>query len=94
MKSLQASQEQIRRERLDAMIEGRIGVLFQRLPMLSGFIVQEDLMIAEVASHSWPGHVPEADLHMQIADALAEIVEERSDAMELLRGRTFARAFQ
>jgi hypothetical protein len=94
MKTLQATQEQIRRERLDALIAGRIAALFRRLPVLSGFVVQDDLMIAEVATHSWPGHAVDADIHVQIADALGDIVEERPDAVELLRGRTFARAIQ
>ena len=93
MKILQASEQQIRRGRLEAMIDGRIAALFQQLPMLSGFVVQEDLLIAEVAVHSWPG-TPDADVYVRIADALSEIVEERREAVELLRGRTFARTLQ
>jgi hypothetical protein len=91
VKILQASQEQIRRGRLDALIEGRIAALFRRLPMLSGFVVQEDLLIAEVAIQSWAGAAPDADIHLQIVDALKHLVEERPDAVDLLRGRTFAR---
>lgn len=37
MKAFQAKQQQIRRERVEAAIEGRIAALFRRLPMLYGF---------------------------------------------------------
>jgi hypothetical protein len=94
MKTFQDRQQQIRRERVEAVIEGRIGSLFQRLPMLCGFALEADLQPAEVSVHSWPGYVAGEDLYNEIVNALADLVDERPDAVELLRGRTFARAIQ
>jgi len=94
MKTFQDRQQQIRRERVEAVIEGRIGSLFQRLPMLCGFLVQDELQVSEVAVDAWPGYTAGPDLYLEIADTLAGIVDERPDATPLLCGRTFARTLQ
>ncbi len=94
MKTSQDRQQQIRRERVEALIDGRIAALFGRLPMLCGFAIEADLQLAEVSVHSWPGYVAGEDLYGEIVTALADLVDERPDAVELLRGRTFARALQ
>jgi hypothetical protein len=94
MKISQSRQQEIRRERVEAVIEGRIGALFRRIPELSGFSVQQDLQPVEVAVHSWPGYSAGEDLYMEIVTALTDLVEERVEVAELLRGRTFARRLQ
>jgi len=94
MKISQSRQQEIRRERVEAVIEGRIGALFRRIPELSGFSIQQDLQPTEVAVHSWPGYVAGEDLYVEIVTALANLVEERTEVADLLRGRTFARQLQ
>jgi hypothetical protein len=94
MKISQSREQQIRRERVEAVIEGRIGVLFRRIPELCGFSIRQDLQPVEVAVHSWPGYTAGEDLYMEIVSALAGLVEERAEIAELLRGRTFARQLQ
>jgi len=94
MKTSQDRQQQIRRERVEAVIDGRIAALFGRLPMLCGFALEADLRPAEVSVHSWPGYVAGEDLYSEIVTELADLVDERPDAAELLGGRTFARALQ
>jgi hypothetical protein len=59
--------------------------------MLSGFSLRQDLEFADVAVHTWPGYTAGADLYQDLVETLAELAEERPDAVELLRGRTFAR---
>ena len=49
---------------------------------------------SDVAISAWPGYTADADLYGEIADALAELADESPDALELLRGRTFARTLQ
>ena len=93
MKTSQDRQQQIRRERVEAVIEGRIGSLFQRLPMLCGFAMADDLDVTNVTIQTWPGYIAGADLYGEIANAVVDLVEERPDVIELLQGRTFARAF-
>jgi hypothetical protein len=71
----------------------RIATLFQRLPMLAGFCIESDLSVAEVSLHTWPGWSPSEAVREEIGRALADLVDERPDSAELLRGRTFARSF-
>lgn len=70
-----------------------VSTLFQRYPALCGFSVKEDLSFSNVACH--PALVgDEAQiLCEEISAALSELVEERPEAAELLRGRTLARMF-
>jgi hypothetical protein len=61
---------------------------------LCGFSLRQDLQPAEVAVHSWPGYVAGEELYGDIIATLADLIEERPDAAELLRGRSFARQLQ
>ena len=79
---------------MEAIVDGQIGALFRRLPILHGFSVQQDLQPAEVVIHSWPGYVASVDLYDEIVIALADLVAERPEAADLMRGRTFARHLQ
>jgi len=94
MKISQSRQQEIRRERVEAAIEDRIGALFRRIPELSGFSIRHDLQPAEVAVHSRPGYTAGEDLHTEIVTTLVDLVEERYEVADLLRGRTFARQLQ
>jgi len=69
MKTSQDRQQQIRRERVEALIDGRIAALFGRLPMLCGFALEADLQLAEVSVHSWPGYIAGEDLYDEIMTA-------------------------
>jgi len=83
---------QERSERL-AIFRARVAVLFERLPMLCGFHVTEDLGVVEVAVHGWPGWTPPGDLGRVLCAALEDLIEDNAeDTVDLLRGRTFARA--
>ena len=81
-------------QRARQIFDERMASLFDRLPMLSGFCVQDDLSVAEVAVDTWPGWNASAQLIEEIGRLLQDLVDERPDAVELLRGRTFARSFQ
>jgi hypothetical protein len=75
------------------MFRARVAVLFERLPMLCGFHVTEDLGVVEVAVHGWPGWPAPEDLGGVLCAALEDLVEDYAeDTVDLLRGRTFARA--
>jgi hypothetical protein len=76
-----------------ALFRARVAVVFERLPMLCGFHVTEDLSVVEVAVHGWPGCGPTGELNGEICAALEDLVVDRAkDTVDLLRGRTFARA--
>ena len=62
--------------------------------MLSGFWVHDDLSTTEVWLDTWPGWDPSAEVAGEIGRELEDLLDERPDAAELLRGRTFARSLQ
>jgi hypothetical protein len=90
MKASENLREEHRRH-AEAIVEEHVCALFRRLPMLSGFSLRHDLEFADVAVYTWPGYTAGADLYQDLVETLAELAEERPDAVELLRGRTFAR---
>ena len=93
MKASETRLQDERRSRAEAIVEEHVHALFRRQPMLSGFALRQDLEFADVAVYTWPGYSAGADLYEELAQTLADLAEERPDAVELLRGRTFARAF-
>jgi len=97
MKALSSNTQDIRGQRSQAMIEARVLELFRRIPPLLGFSVQEDLSIAGIELHAWPGYEWDKEFYDGVSDeistALVGLADERDDAAELMRGRTFARTF-
>jgi hypothetical protein len=92
MKASDTHLQEGRRSRIEAMVEERVDALFRRLPMLSGFSLRKDLEFADVAVQTWPGCSAGAEFYEELVQALADLAEERPEAVELMRGRTFARA--
>ena len=78
--------------RLEADLASCMEALYRDWPMLSGFAVREDLMLSEVACYPMLHASQTEDLFGAIAAALGELVEERPEAADLLRGRTFVRS--
>jgi hypothetical protein len=93
MKSSTQRSEELRRQHSQAVVEAHITAIFQRMPMLSGFSLRDDLEVTDIAISTWPAHTAEQGLYEDLLQALADLAEERPDAVEVLRGRTFARAF-
>ena len=93
MKPSQNRLSEKRRQHSQAIVEKHLDALFRRVPMLSGFTLRQDLEVTDVAVYTWPGYTAGEDLYEDLIHALADLTDERPDAVELLRGRTFARAF-
>jgi hypothetical protein len=91
MKASETRLHESRRSRAEAVVEEHVDALFRRLPMLSAFSLGEDLEFADVVIHTWPGYTAGAEFYQELVEVLAELAEERPDAVELMRGRTFAR---
>jgi hypothetical protein len=81
------------RQQDEAFVTRHVLALFQRMPMLCGFRLQRDLKLTDVTVHTWPGYTVGEKFYEDLMQALADLVEERPEAVLLLRGRTFARAF-
>ena len=107
MRELQGRTEERRQDAAAAELTDKVVGLFARWPALDGFSIQDPatlskdrvgasldgaLCIADVVVRTWPGYGPGKGLCEDIADAMLELLEERPEASELLRGITFARA--
>jgi len=75
----------------EAIVVRHLHQLFQRMPMLSGFWLQHDLKLAELSIFSWPGCSADHNLYEEVMQSLIDLAEEHPDAVQLMRGRTFAR---
>jgi hypothetical protein len=92
MKTHEQRQIEARREHTEAIVAQHVSKLFQRLPMLSGFWLGPDLELAEVSIFAWPGFNAGSDVYDEVMQSLVDLGEERPEAMQLIRGRSFARA--
>jgi hypothetical protein len=75
----------------EADIQAFVDGLFRRWPALVGFSIPDagELALGELETQPWnplPG-----EILVEVADALLEFLDEEPEALELLRGRTFAR---
>ena len=80
----------------DHPIEASINALFRRCPTLCGFTVRDEasqLFVTGVSVYPCSGLAAPGELWSEIMATLAELVDECPEAGELLRERTFARAF-
>lgn len=78
--------------RTEAGLETFVEALFSRFPGLLGFSVQDaegELVLADMETQPWSAQPQE--ILGDVAVALLDLVDEEPDALELLRGRTFAR---
>lgn len=78
----------------EAIVQSKVSELFQRMPLLAGFHVADDMALIEIEFERLPGFTPSEEIYEEIASALLEALDERADALELLRNRTFARTLQ
>ena len=90
---------------LEAALNERIDAIFERVPALCGFSIAERLVCEDVAENSreWElyvcavaaypqlGEVQQQDFIGEISGALADLLQQRPQAADLLPGRTFAR---
>ena len=74
-------------------VQDVVNTLFQRYPTLCGFSVKEDMSFSNVACHPALASEEAELLCEEISATLHELMEERPEAAELLRGRTLARTF-
>ena len=92
MKPTEQCLNETRRQRIEAIVARHVYKLFQRLPALCGFWLRPDLELAELSVFTWPGCTEGPDLYDEVMQALVDLADERPDAVQLMRGRTFARA--
>ena len=75
-------------------LEAKLDLLFGRCSDLCGFSVRsegDELFVSDVSISPRLGAEQYGEIFQDIAATLSELLEERPEAGELLRGRTFAR---
>ena len=92
--------------RVERELSARIWAVFGSFPDLCGFSLQDrtglpdyidasslrdELFVAELGFSTPVSEVEYDEAYRLISDAVADIVSERPEALDLLRGRTFAR---
>jgi hypothetical protein len=82
--------KEVRCRHTEAIVAIHVGELFHRLPMLGGFWLRPDFEV-EGISLTEPGAAARRDLYDKVMLWLIELAEERPEAVNLMRGRTFAR---
>jgi len=92
MKPSEQRLSEARRQHTEAIVERHLSELFQRLPMLAGFWLRPDLELEELSVSTWPGYTAGRELYDEVMQSLVELAEERPEALQLMRGRTLARA--
>ena len=92
MKPSEQRLREARRQHTEAIVAQHLHKLFQRLPMLSGFWLRPDLEVTELSVFTWPGCTAGRALYDEVMQSLVALAEERPEAVQLIRGRTFARA--
>jgi hypothetical protein len=91
MKPYEERLSEMRRQHTEALVARHMRQLFQRLPMLSGFWLRPDLTVAELSVFAWPSHYAAQGASEEVMLSLIELAEECPEAVQLMRGRTFAR---
>ncbi len=109
MKALQHRTRDVERHRLQADLDARLEMIFHSCQSLCGFSValrpipstdgeagvpECELFVSGVDAYpALGGGESEQRLRVEISAALADLLEERPEAAELLPGRTFARVW-
>ena len=78
-------------QQTEVIVARHMRELFKRLPMLSGFWLRSNLD-AEVSFFTWPASSASQRLYEEVMHTLVDLAEEHPEALQLMRGRTFARA--
>ncbi|OGA72608.1 MAG: hypothetical protein A3G81_21585 [Betaproteobacteria bacterium RIFCSPLOWO2_12_FULL_65_14] len=81
-------------EKFHAELQATVSALFRRYPELYGFTVQDfegRLVLAHMGVDPLFGDGASERLRGDVAEALLQFIDERPEALELLRDRTFAR---
>lgn len=80
------------RQHTEAILARHMSELFQRLPTLTGFSLSADLEVVELSVFTWPAIPPAGNLYEQLMNLLVDLAEECPQTVQLMCGRSFARA--
>ena len=85
------SRNDAQQQHMEVLVTRHLRELFNRLPALAGFRLRSDLMVADISVVSWSNSTPVRRLNVILMRTLVEMAECHPEAVEFMRGRTFAR---
>ena len=92
MKPAEQRLSEVCHQQNEAIVCRHVNELFKRLPILSGFWLGIDLDVVGLSVFTWPGYTAGADFYEAVMQSVVEFAEEHPEAVQFIRGRTFARA--
>ena len=79
------------RQHKEAIVTRHVRDLFKLLPRLSAFRLGADLTVVDVSVSTWPALSAPRALFPLVMQSIVELTECHPEAVQLMRGRTFAR---
>lgn len=76
---------------VEALVTRHMRELFNRLPTLAGFRLRSDFVVTDLACNDSPGRITIRSLYPRVMHAIVELAETHPEALQLMRGRRFAR---
>jgi hypothetical protein len=83
--------DQVKMQRLHAELEASLEALFRDSPVLCGFTLDSEFFLADVTCYCTLEGASMERLCDHISQMLDRLVSAQPEALELLRGRSFAR---
>jgi hypothetical protein len=80
-------------QQTEAIVARHMHELFKRLPILAGFWLGPDFKVSDLA-FNWPSAAAGWDPSAMVMQSLVELADMHPEAVQLMRGRTFARVVQ
>jgi hypothetical protein len=92
---------------MDTKVEAQLRAVFQRRPDLQRFVIEDraglpdhvdrqalqgELFITQITLYPRRGSKQYDEVYADIARAITQVIDERPEALRLLRGKTFVRA--
>ncbi len=91
MKIYGEPQDDAQRRHAEAIVSRHVRELFKLLPRLSGFRLGADLTVVDVSVSTSLAVSAPRGLYPVVMQAIVELAECHPEAVQIMRGRTFAR---
>jgi len=91
MKTCGESRDDAQRRHAEAIVSRHVRELFRSLPRLSGFRLGTDLNVVDVSVSTSPACPAPRALYPVVMQSIVELTECHPEAVQLMRGRAFAR---
>ena len=92
MKPSEQRLNETRRQHTEAIVDAAPLATIPARADARRLLLRPDLEVTELSVFTWPGYTAGRELYEEVMQSLVELADERPEAVQLMRGRTFARA--